>query len=267
MSGRQTCVILSILMLVAVLITPSSASTGIEEGGKRVSGGTWNIISLFGDAQLSNCHSNLYNDDESADYGEQRESSGILDIDFTCNMDPELDRNLILIEGDKIKARFKIELDGQWTNGQDDCNDDCENLQISLMKGDNTVATKEFDNLDQGTNVITWDIPIYGDLVYWNGSSDNIAIQFTMKIKPVAGGFFSDDQDAVFGLYYSPTENDGSVHSDDDHTEITFPLDVPCTASCGGGLGDFATPGFTWVISIGGLAMAAILIPKSIDDE
>jgi len=267
MSSRRITAIFSILMIVGLLITPSSASTGIEEGEKQVSGGTWNIISLFGDAQLSNCHSNLYNDDQSADYGEQRKSSGILDIDITCNMDPVLDRNLVLIETDRIEARFKIELDGQWTNGQDDCNNDCENLQISLLKGGNTVATKEFDDLDQGINVINWDIAILGDLVYWNGSSDNIAIQLTMKIKPVEGGFFGDDKDAAFGLYYSPTDNDGTGFSDDDYTRLSFPLEVECTASCGGGLGDFATPGFTWIIAISGLVMAAIIIPKSIGDE
>jgi hypothetical protein len=247
-------------MLVVLLIAPSSASTGIEEGDKQVSGDTaWWHISLFGDDQLSNCYSILYGDGESADYGEQSNSGDILNINFTCSMDPVLDRDLILIEGDDIDARFKIELDGQWTNGQDDCNDDCENLNISLIKGDYTVAIKEFDNLDQGTNVIRWGIPIYDDLVYWNGSSDNIAIQFTMKIKPIEGGGFSADRDAVFGLYYSPTENDGPVYSDDDHTEIVFP--VPCTNCGGGGLEDL--PGFTWIISIGGLAMAAILIQNS----
>lgn len=253
-------------MLVLLLIAPISASTGTEEGGKQVSGGTWNIISLFGDATLSNCHSNLYNDDESADYGEQRKGSGIVNIDFTCSMDPVLDRDLILIEGDNIDARFKIELDGQWTNGQGDCTDDCENLIISLMKGDYTVATNEFDNLDQGTNFIEWAIPIYDQLVYWNGSSDNIAIQFTMKIKPIEGDFFTADRDAVFGLYYSPTEND-DVGFGSEHTEIIFPLDTPPTASTGGGLGDFATPGFTWIITLSGLVMAAIIIPKSINDE
>lgn len=262
MSVRQICAMLSILMLVALLITPSSASTGTEEEDKRVSAGSWNIISLFGDAQLSNCHSNLNNDDESSDYGEKRASSGILDIDFTCNMNPVLDRNLVLIENDGINARFKIELDGQWTNGQDDCNNDCENLHISLLKGGNTVATKEFDDLDQGTNVINWDIAILGDLVYWNGSSDNIAVQFTMKIKPVNEGFFGTDKDAAFGLHYSPTDNDDNVLSGDDYTRLSFPLNVECGASCGGGLGDFATPGFTWIIAISGLVMAAIIIPK-----
>ena len=266
MNSRQICTISFTLMLVVLLIAPSSASTGIEEEDKQVSEGTWNIISLFGDATLSNCHSNLYDDDESADYGEQRKSSEILNIDFTCSMDPVLDRDLILIEDDDIDARFKIELDGQWTNGQGDCTDDCENLIISIIRGDDTVATNEFDNLEQGTNFIDWVIPIYDDLVYWNGSSDNIAIQFTMKIKPVEGGLFGADRDAVFGLYYSPTEND-DVEFGSDHTEIIFPLDAPCTASCGGGLGDFATPGFTWIIGIGGLAMAAIIIPKSINDE
>ena len=86
------------------------------------------------------------------------------------------------------------------------------------------------------------------------------------KIKPVEGWLFGADRDAVFGLYYSPTEND-DVGFGSDHTEIIFPLDTPPTASTGGGLGDFATPGFTWIIGIGGLAMAAIIIPKSINDE
>ena len=261
MNSRRITTTLSILMLVVVLITPSSASTGMEEE-KQVSGGTWNIISLFGDAQLSNCHSNLYDDDESADYGEQRKSSGILNIDLTCNMDPVLDRNLVLIETDKIKARFKIELEGQWTNGQDDCNNDCEDLQISLLKGGSAVATKEFGDLDQGTNVITWDIPIFGDLVYWNGSSDNIAVKFTMKIKPIEGGLFSSSTDAAFGLHYSPTDNDGSVFSDDDYTRLSFPLDEECTVSCGGGLGDFATPGFGFIGTIAILCLATIVLRR-----
>ena len=250
-----------------MLITPSSASAGIEEGDKQVSGNSWHIVSLFGDAQLSNCHSNLFFDEESADYGELRESSDNLNIDFTCTMDPVLDRNLTLIEGDNIDARFKIELDGQWTNGQNDCNDDCEDLKISLIKGGNTVATKEFDNLEQGTNVIDWEIPIYNNLIYWNGSSDNIAIQFTMKIKPIEDGWLNDQQDAVFGLYYSPTESDGMVTSEDDFSEITLPINGSCMASCGGNLEDFATPGFTWILGVAGLAMAAIVVSKSNDDE
>jgi len=267
MNNRRIIAILSVLMLVAMLIPPSSASTGIEEGDKQVSWSSWRIVSLFGDAQLSNCHSNLNADDESADYGELRESSDILNIDFTCTMDPVLDRNLTLIEGDNIDARFKIELDGQWTNGQGVCADDCENLKISLIKGADIVATKEFDDLEQGTNVIDWDIPIYDDLIYWNGSSDNIAIKFTMKIKPVEGQWFSEDQDAVFGLYYSPTVYDGVVTSEDDHSEIRLPLNGSCMASCGGNLGDFATPGFTWIIGVAGLAMAAIVVSKSNDDQ
>ena len=38
-------------------------------------------------------------------------------------------------------------------------------------------------------------------------------------------------------------------------------------ASCGGDLGDFATPGFTWIIGVVGLAMAAIVVPKSNEGE
>ncbi len=264
-SSRLIAPIVTFLLL-SMMAVPSSASTEMEEEGKQVSEGTWNIIRVFGDATLSNCHSNLYNDDESADYGEQRNSDDVVNIDFTCSMNPVLDRDLILIEGDNIETRFKIELDGQWTNGQDDCTDDCEDLIISLIKGDDTVATREFDNLDLGTNVIHWDIPIYGDLVYWNGSSDNIAIKFTMKIKPVEGGWFSEDRDAVFGLYYSPTEND-EVEFGSDLTQIKFPLDTTCTASCGGGLGDFMNPGFTWIMGAGGLALGALIVPSSKDEE
>ena len=261
MEQRRSIAIFCSLLLVLLLFIPSTASV-MGDDEIRASGETWNIISLFGDAQLSNCHSNLYDDDESADYGEERKTSGVLTIDLTCTMDPVLDRNLVLKENDRINARFKIELEGEWTNGQGDCNNDCEDLQISLLKGGNTVAMKEFSDLDQGTNVINWEIPILGDLVYWNGSAQNIAVKFTMKIKAVEGGFFDEAVDAAFGLHYSPTDDGGAVFSGDDYTRMSFPLDTECTASCGGGLGDFATPGFGFIGTITVLCLATIALRR-----
>ena len=142
MEQRRSIAIFCSLLLVFLLFIPSTASV-MGDDEMQASGETWNIISLFGDAQLSNCHSNLYDDDESADYGEERKTSGVLTIDLTCTMDPALDRNLVLKENDRINARFKIELEGEWTNGQGDCNNDCEDLQISLLKGGNTLNKRE----------------------------------------------------------------------------------------------------------------------------
>jgi len=92
-------------------------------------------------------------------------------------------------------------------------------------------------------------------------------IELSNDPQPIEDGWFNDQQDAVFGLYYSPTVYDGVVTSEDDHSEIRLPLNGSCMASCGGNLGDFATPGFTWIIGVAGLAMAAIVVSKSNDDE
>jgi len=137
-----------------------------------------------------------------------------------------------------------------------------------LLKGNRVVAIKEFDSLSTGQNQINWDFPVEGDLIYWNGSTDTMAIEFTMKLKAIEGILWSGT-DALFGLYYAHPEN-----ANETYPMMTFPIlnqtafeDLNPPVS-GGGSGDDGgiLPGFTSMIGIGGLAAAALLRPKP-DDE
>ena len=276
MDRRGLSVTVVALMMVVMLTSSTTASPGIEAGIMQSPGSETgqpdaenNTLYLFGNQQLTNCFSKFNNTDaESANYGEDSQGgTSVMDIKVTCRMDPILDDNIALMEGEMINARFALDLGGAWTNGQDGCNGDCENLNISLLKSNRVVAIKEFDSLGTGENFINWDIPVEEDLVYWNGSTENIGVEFTMKLKGVEG-FLWGGEDALFGLYYSHPDNPAEYNA-----SVTFPIlnqtafeEITGGDETSGGGGDSGMlPGFTSMIGIGGLAAAALL-RRPIDD-
>jgi len=276
MDRRGLSVTVVALMMVVMLTSSTTASPGIEAGIMQSPGSEDgqpdaenNTLYLFGNPQLTNCFSKFNNTDaESANYGEDSQGgTSVMDIKVTCRMDPILDDNIALMEGEMINARFALDLGGAWTNGQDGCNGDCENLNISLLKSNRVVAIKEFDSLGTGENFINWDIPVEEDLVYWNGSTENIGVEFTMKLKGVEG-FLWGGEDALFGLYYSHPDNPAEYNA-----SVTFPIlnqtafeEITGGDETSGGGGDSGMlPGFTSIIGVGGLAAAALL-RRPIDD-
>ena len=199
MDRRGLSVTVVALMMVVMLTSSTTASPGIEAGIMQSPGSADgqpdaenNTLYLFGNPQLTNCFSKFNNTDaESANYGEDSQGgTSLMDVKVTCRMDPVLNEDIALKEGEMINVRFAIELGGAWTNGQDGCNGDCENLNISILKANNAVAIKEFDSLGTGENFINWDIPVSEELIYWNGSTENMGVEFTMKLKGVDGFFF-----------------------------------------------------------------------------
>ena len=77
-----------------------------------------------------------------------------MDVKVTCRMDPVLDEDVILAVGEMIEMNFMLNLNGQWTNGQETCNGECENLNVSLAKGGREVAVREYDSLSDGENQV-----------------------------------------------------------------------------------------------------------------
>ena len=280
MDRRGLSVTVVALMMVVMLTSSTTASPGIEAGIMQSPGSEDgqpdaenNTLYLFGNAQLTNCFSKFNNTDaESANYGEDSQGgTSLMDIKVTCRMDPVLNEDIALKEGEMINARFAIELGGAWTNGQDGCNGDCENLNISILKANNAVAIKEFDSLGTGENFINWDIPVSEELIYWNGSTENMGVEFTMKLKGISGFLNIGGEDALFGLYYSHPENAPEYNA-----SVTFPVlnqtafDDITGGGGGGGGGDgegSMLPGFTSIIGVGGLAAAALLRPRTEDEE
>jgi len=275
MDRRGLSVTIVALMLAVMMTSATTASPGMsamqspgsEDGQPDAEN---NTLYLFGNPQLTNCFSKFNNtDSESAAYGEDSQGgTSLMDVKVTCRMDPVLDDDIALKEGEMINVRFAIELGGAWTNGQDGCNGDCENLNISILKANNAVAIKEFDSLNDGENFINWDIPVTEDIIYWNGSTENMGVEFTMKLKGTSGNLFFGGDEALFGLYYSHPENAAEYNA-----SVTFPIlnqtaFEEITGGGGGGGGDDdggLLPGFTSMIGIGGLAAAALL--RANEDE
>ena len=156
--------------------------------------------------------------------------------------------------------RFMLNLNGQWTNGQESCSGDCENLNVSLMKGGREVAVREYDSLSDGENAVQWQLPVTEELAYWNGSQESFTVEFRMVINSQAGGWFSAEDEAIFGLFYTHPNNAAEYNA-----SVTFPIlnETAVEELTGGGSsgGDDAglLPGFTAMVGIGGLAAAALL--------
>jgi len=258
-----------VALMLAVMMTSSTTATpgmgvmqtspGSEDGQPDAEN---NTLYVFGNPQLSNCFSKFNNtDDSSASYGEESKGSGNLDVKVTCRMDPTLNKDVMLKEGEMINARFAVNLGGAWTNGQDNCNGDCENLNISILKGNRAVAIKEFDTLGDGENSINWDIPVTADLTTFNGSQETLGVEFTMKMKATEGSFLFPGEDAIFGLYLTHPENPPERNA-----SVTFPIlnqtavdELTDDGSMSGGDDAGLLPGFTAMVGIGGLAAAALL--------
>ena len=258
-----------VALMLAVMMTSSTTATpgvgtmqmspGSEDGQPDADN---NTLYLFGNPQLSNCNSKFNNtNSESAEYGEEsRGGTGTLDVKITCRMEPTLDEDIILAVGEMIDMRFMLNLNGQWTNGQESCSGDCENLNVSLMKGGREVAVREYDSLSDGENAVQWQLPVTEELAYWNGSQESFTVEFRMVINSQAGGWFSAEDEAIFGLFYTHPNNAAEYNA-----SVTFPIlnETAVEELTGGGSsgGDDAglLPGFTAMVGIGGLAAAALL--------
>ncbi len=177
---------------------------------------------LFGRETGTPCWGHYNNTDEDTSrkgYAEEKKSSGQLSIDWTCRMDPVLDHNIALEEGQTIRIHVIIDLEGEWENGQGNCgNNDCENLNISLMRGGKPAITREFAGLSAGENTIDWDIPVTIDLVPWNKSEDSPAIRFTWIGAAQSGFFGVGSSDVKFRLY----------HTHPCHSDETPPEEANC---------------------------------------
>ena len=269
MDRRGISVTFVALMLAVMMTSSTTATPGV--GAMQLSPGSEdgqpdaenNTLYLFGNPQLSNCFSKFNNTDaDSASYGEEDRTSGTLDVKVTCRMDPTLDKDVMLKEGEMIQSRFTLNLDGEWTNGNGNCAGECENLNISFLKGNRVVTIKEFDSLSPGENSVIWDVPVTEDLITWNGSQETMGVEFTMKINAVSGGFIpGSGTPAKFGMYFSHPENTAERNA-----SVTFPIlnqtavdELTDDGSMSGGDDGGLLPGFTAMVGIGGLAAAALL--------
>ena len=81
----------------------------------------------------------------------------------------------------EVRIVLNIYLEGDWTNNdnQGPCTNDCEELNVTLLKGNVEVAREQFNGIDGGdADTRTWQIPVDSNTTRWNKSVDEPAINF-----------------------------------------------------------------------------------------
>ena len=126
------------------------------------------------------------NDTESTTEGELREEkdNGIIDINLRFRMKPDLDKRLLMTENGEFRGNFKIDVGGDWTNDNNGpCNNDCDNLNITVFRGGAEVYTNQFTGIQQGEQTVPFAFSVTEDHIEWDGRDDSPIIEVTMKLK------------------------------------------------------------------------------------
>ena len=100
-------------------------------------------------------------------------------------MKPDLQKRLLMEENGEFRGNFKIDVAGDWTNGDNNgpCNNDCENLNITVFRGGAEVWTNQFTGIQQGEQNVPFAFAVTEDHIEWDGRDDNPIIEVTMKVK------------------------------------------------------------------------------------
>ena len=285
---RRTTLVPLALCLALLMVTSSTVTAGgdvtMMQGVPNAEQPTAenNTFHVFGRPNAEPCWGHFNNtdaDNANDGYGEKSgQGSAVVEIDWHCKMDPLLNTNILLKEGEVIRVHLVFDIEGD-----SNCQNQCENLNISLMRGSIPAITQEF-NAGTGEGImIDWDIPVTEDLVPWNRTDDNPGIKITWAGQGQDGGLFGlgTGQPAEFRIYYThPCHSDttpGGEHncnSDNTHpanynSTVLFPILNQTEAEAITGTGEEVeeTPGFGAIIGMGGLAAAAWMRGIREEDE
>jgi len=196
------------------------------------------------------------NDTDSAEAGELREEkdNGVIDINLRFRMKPDLDKQLLMTENGEVRGNLKIDVAGDWTNGDNNgpCNNDCENLNITVFKGSTELWTNQFTGIQQGEQTVPFAFTLTEEQLQWDGRDDSPIIQVTMKVKG------NRQQNTPITVTGDPAhfaiklgmESRVELPIDDASWNEDFVLDT------GNAMDEEDTPGFTLVTASAALGMA-----------
>jgi hypothetical protein len=256
--------LMAVLFLMAIPATMADVSdaTIMQETGEQPSHEN-NTFYLWGQSSGTPCWGHFNNtDDGSANdgYAETTQANGKMEVEWTCRMDPQLKEDFALEVDAQIQVHLMIDIAGNWENGQNNCNGDCENLNISLMKGGLEVAKYEYTAMSSGENEIAITFPVNETLEVWDDATDNPALRVRMVLYANTGGFCfipGVNCDASFRMYFS-----GQEEAQYNGT-MTFPIlndtaaeDILGTGDSGGDEAD-GLPGFGIFAAASAIGIAA----------
>ena len=178
------------LVLVAMLLVPVQAgevnAQQTEQEDPKQPNGNNTTMYMYHDGFADAWSHFADNDTESTTEGELREEkdNGIIDINLRFRMKPDLDKRLLMTSGGEFRGNFKIDVGGDWTNDNNGpCNNDCENLNITVFRGASEVYTNQFTGIQQGEQSVPFAFAVTEDHMEWDGRDDSPIIEVTMKLK------------------------------------------------------------------------------------
>jgi hypothetical protein len=186
---RRTAVIA--LFLVAMLLVPVQAgdvsAQQEQQEDPRQPNANNTTMYLYHDGFADAWSHFNASDDESNAEGEYRkeDDNGLINIDLRFRMKPDLNRQLLMEENGEFRGNFKIDVGGDWTNGDNNgpCNNDCENLNITVFRGGAEVWTNQFTGIQQGEQNVPFAFAVTEEHMEWDGRDDSPIIEVTMKLK------------------------------------------------------------------------------------
>ena len=206
-------------------------------------------------------------DEDTTAEGELREEkdNGIIDINLRFRMKPDLNKQLLMEENGEFRGNFKIDVGGDWTNGDNNgpCNNDCENLNITIFRGGAEVWTNQFTGIQQGEQNVPFAFSVTEEHMEWDGRDDNPIIEVTMKVKGdrQQNSFFTQTGEPAWFAIKLGTESRLEIPIDPISWEEGFEIGDD------GMMDDEDTPGFTLVIASAAIGMAMFVNQRRHENE
>ena len=206
-------------------------------------------------------------DEDTTAEGELREEkdNGIIDVNLRFRMKPDLNKQLLMEENGEFRGNFKIDVGGDWTNGDNNgpCNNDCENLNITIFRGGAEVWTNQFTGIQQGEQNVPFAFSVTEEHMEWDGRDDNPIIEVTMKVKGdrQQNSFFTQTGEPAWFAIKLGTESRLEIPIDPISWEEGFEIGDD------GMMDDEDTPGFTLVMASAAIGMAMFVNQRRRENE
>ena len=197
----------------------------------------------------------------------QEKPSGVMNIDQRYSMKPQLNKRLNMTLDGEIRIVLNIYLEGDWTNNNNDgpCQNDCEELNVTLWSGATAIVRQHVPQVSTGWNPITISHRITEGQTLWDSSTANPAIQIEMKLKG------DEQQNSIFGPQGDAANFSIKLSADGD-SRIEFPIEpdswnADFQAGEDGVVEAEEQPGFLFMAALATMTLAAVYLPSREDES
>jgi hypothetical protein len=273
MRGRYAiAILLAILLSVPVVGGMNTATTTAMEDEEEMNPcmddpeqpcANQTVLYLWSNGQSTFwSHFNANETDNAADNTYSQEKlSGVVSIDQRYSMKPQLNKRLNMTLDGEIRIVLNIYLEGDWTNNNNDgpCQNDCEELNVTLWSGATAIVRQHVPQVSTGWNPITISHRVTEGQTLWDASTANPSIQLEMKVKgDRTTGFFATGNPANFTIKLSA---DGDSRIELPIDPASWDADFQAGEDDGTNLPE-EQPGFLVMAALATMTLAAVYLPS-----